>query len=99
MTSSARRYRFLELRLGLVQEAELSSLVRSNRIMFRLPLTRICHCLQRPQAQAHSQHALDPRINGKAERFFQPLCKEWVFVMPIQNFVERNLWFPGIRDL
>lgn len=35
-----------------------------------------------------------PRTYGKAERFIQTLCKEWVYSMPFLNPVERNLWLP-----
>ena len=35
-----------------------------------------------------------PRTNGKAERFIQTLCKEWVYGMPFKNSQERNAWLP-----
>ncbi len=35
-----------------------------------------------------------PRINGKAERFIQTLCREWAYSMPFRNFQERNRWLP-----
>ena len=33
-----------------------------------------------------------PRTNGKAERFIQTLCREWVYGMPFQNSEERDQW-------
>ncbi len=35
-----------------------------------------------------------PRTNGKAEHFIQTPCKEWTYVMAIQNSQERNHWLP-----
>jgi transposase InsO family protein len=35
-----------------------------------------------------------PRINGKAERFIQTLCKRWAYVMAFQNSKESDNWLP-----
>ncbi len=35
-----------------------------------------------------------PHTNGKAKRFIQALCKEWLYAMAFPNSQERDLWLP-----
>jgi transposase InsO family protein len=59
-----------------------------------LSLSNLRPNLQEARPQAHSNQALPPKTNGKAERFIQTSLREWAYARAYNTSHERTAELP-----